>query len=63
MAVISGESGETIFTRVFREDRDYIDLEKPADFAFSDTSAAFREHLFQSFLGTPTIEKRSLLRR
>jgi hypothetical protein len=63
VAVISGESGETIFTRVFREDRDYIDLEKPADFAFSATSAAFREHLFQSFLGTPTIEKRSLLRR
>lgn len=63
VAVISGDSGETIFTKVFREDRDYIDLEKPADFAFSATSAAFRERLFQSFLGAPTIEKRSLLRR
>jgi hypothetical protein len=63
LAVISGDSGESLFARVFREDRDYIDLEKPADFAFSDTSAVFRERLFQAFLGAPTIEKRSLLRR
>jgi hypothetical protein len=63
LAVISGESGEALFAKVFREDRDYIDLEKPADFALSDTSAAFRERLFQIFLGAPTIEKRSLLRR
>jgi hypothetical protein len=63
VAIISGESGETIFTKAFREDRDYIDLERPAEFAFSATSAAFRERLFQCFLGAPTIEKRSLLRR
>jgi len=63
LSVVSGESGEVLFAKVFREDRDYIDLEKPADFALSDTSAGFRDRLFQAFLGSPTIEKRSLLRR
>ena len=63
LLIISGESGEMLFKKSYLETRDYIDLEKPADFAFSDASAAFRERLFQTFLGAPTIEKRSLLRR
>ena len=63
LAVISGESGEPLFSKTFREDRDYIDLEKPADFAFSELSAHFRDALFPILLGAPTIEKRTLLRR
>ena len=53
----------TIYEKSFREDRDYIDLEKPAEFSFSDTSAAFRDRLFPALLGTSEIEKRTLLRR
>jgi len=63
LAVVSGESGEPLFHKTFREDRDYIDLEKPAEFAFSELSASFRDMLFPALLGTPTIEKRTLLRR
>lgn len=63
LAVISGESGEPLFRKTFREDRDYIDLEKPAEFAFSELSESFRDMLFQALLGTPSIEKRTLLRR
>jgi hypothetical protein len=63
VAVVSGATGETLYERAFREDRDYIDLERPADFALSDASAAVRVRLFQALLGAPTIEKRSLLRR
>jgi hypothetical protein len=63
IAVVSGATGETLYDKIFREDRDYIDLERPAEFAFSDASAAFRNRFFQALLGAPTIEKRSLLRR
>jgi len=63
LAVISGESGEPLFRKTFREDRDYIDLEKPAEFAFSELSASFRGTLFPLLLGSSTIEKRTLLRR
>jgi hypothetical protein len=63
LAVVSGDNGETIYERSFREDRDYSDLEKPAEFALSDTSAAFRDRLFPALLGTSEIEKRTLLRR
>lgn len=63
IAVVSGATGETLYEKVFREDRDYIDLERPAEFALSDASAAVRSRLFQALLGAPTIEKRSLLRR
>jgi hypothetical protein len=63
VAVIAGASGETLLRRTFREDRDYIDLDKPADFAFSDCSAGFRSRLFPVLLGTPTVEERVLLRR
>jgi hypothetical protein len=63
LVVISGESGEILYAKSFREDRDYIDLEKPADFAFSDLSAVFLDRLLPALLGTTTIEERSLLRR
>jgi len=63
LSVVSGESGETIYERSFREDRDYIDLEKSPEFAFSDMSAAFRDRLFPALLASPEIEKRILLRR
>jgi hypothetical protein len=63
LVVISGESGGILYAKSFREDRVYIDLEKPVDFAFSDLSAGFRDRLLPVLLGTPTIEERSLLRR
>jgi hypothetical protein len=63
ISVVSGSTGESIYDGAFREDRDYIDLERPAEFALSDASAAVRSRFFQALLGTPTIEKRVLLRR
>ena len=63
LVVISGESGEVLYSKSFREDRDYIELDKPADFAFSDLSSGFRTRLFSVLFGTPTIEERALLRR
>ncbi len=63
VVVISGESGEPLFSRTFREDRDYLELDKPADFAFNDCSAGFRARLFPVLLGSPTVEERTLLRR
>jgi hypothetical protein len=63
ISVVSGSTGQPIYDNVFREDRDYIDLERPAEFALSDASAAVRGRFFQALLGTPTIEKRTLLLR
>jgi hypothetical protein len=63
VVVISGANGETLFSRTFREDRDYIELDKPSDFAFNDCSAGFRARLFPVLLGSPTVEERTLLRR
>ncbi len=63
IVLVSGENGRTLYTRTFREDRDYIDLDKPADFAFSDCAAGFRGRLFPVLLGAPTVEERTLLRR
>lgn len=62
IAVVSGATGEILYAKAFREDRDYIDLERPAEFALSDASAAVRDRLLQALLGAPTIEKRILLR-
>jgi hypothetical protein len=62
LAVVSGKTGETMYATTFRDDRDYIDLEQPADFAFSELSAALRDRLFPVLLGSLTIEKRTLLR-
>jgi len=63
VAVISGATGEPLFRKSFREEKDYIDLEKPHDFAFSDLADRVRTRLFPVLLGTPTAEERTLLRR
>ncbi len=63
LAVISGRTGEALFRKDYRESRDYLELDKPAEFAFSDLSAILRGRLLPTLLGTPTIEPRTLLRR
>jgi len=63
LAVISAATGEHIFRKSFREEKDYIDLEKPYDFAFSELADRVRARLFPALLGTPTAEERTLLRR
>lgn len=61
--LISAASGEVLFQRTLREERDYSDIEKPAEFAFSELSARLRARLFPILLGTSTIEPRTLLVR
>lgn len=61
--LVSAATGEIVHRTSLREDRDYLELDKPADFAFSDLSARLRDRLFPALLGTPTIERRALLRR
>jgi len=63
VAVISAATGEPLFRKSFREEKDYIDLEKPHDFAFSELADRVRTRLFPVLLGTPTAEERTLLRR
>lgn len=63
LAVRSAADGTTLFQRVFQDARDYIDLEKPADFAFSELSDRLRARLLPLLLGTPTRESRTLLGR
>lgn len=63
VAILSGADGATLWHKDYREERDYDDLEKPADFAFSALSARLRERLLPVFLGTTTLEKRALLGR
>ncbi len=63
LVIISGETGEVLYRQTFRDDRDYIDLEKPADFAFADLSARFRGRLFPLLFDGSTVEKRTLLNR
>ena len=61
--VISGTTGEPLFRKSFREEKDYIDLEKPYEFAFSELADRVRTRLFPVLLGTLTAEERTLLRR
>jgi hypothetical protein len=63
LAVFSAETGEPLFRKVYLEEKDYSDLEKPYEFAFSELADRFRARLFPVFLGTPTSEERILLRR
>jgi hypothetical protein len=63
ISVISAATGETLYQTTFREERDYIDLEKPAEFAFAELAARVRDHLFPVLFGAPTLEERTLLRR
>jgi len=63
LAVLSAAGGATLFKRVFKEERDYIDLEKPAEFAFSELSDRVRARLLPLLLGATTRESRTLLGR
>ncbi|HPW17285.1 MAG TPA: hypothetical protein PLP83_02765 [Candidatus Aminicenantes bacterium] len=59
----SAADGTVLFRRVFRDERDYLDLEKPAEFAFAELSDRLRARLLPLLLGAPTWESRALLRR
>jgi hypothetical protein len=63
LSAVSAVSGELLYHRTFEEERDYIDLEKPAEFAFSELAARVRTKLFSALLGTSSIESRTLLQR
>jgi len=63
LAVVSAATGETLYQRTFREERDYSDLDKPAEFAFAELADHIRARLFPVLFGAPTIEERTLLRR
>lgn len=63
LVVRSAADGTTLFSRGFREERDYIDLEKPADFAFAELADRLRARLLPLLLGAPTRESRLLLGR
>jgi len=63
LVVLSSETGESLFHKSFREEKDYTDIEKPGEFAFSELADRFRARLFPLFLGTSTPEERILLRR
>jgi len=60
--VISAATGEALYQRTFLEERDYNELDKPAEFAFHELSERVRTKLFQALLGTATPETRTLLR-
>jgi hypothetical protein len=63
LLIQSASDGSTLYQRRFREERDYSDLEKSVEFAFSDLSSRVRATLFPLLLATPTFEARTLLRR
>ena len=63
LSVLAGAGGETLLRKEYREERDYTDIEKPADFAFSELSSRVRARLLPSLLGMTTLETRTLLYR
>lgn len=63
LSVLAGAGGETIMRKEYREERDYADIEKPADFAFSELSSRVRARLLPALLGTTTLETRTLISR
>ncbi|OGD15118.1 MAG: hypothetical protein A2W20_03735 [Candidatus Aminicenantes bacterium RBG_16_66_30] len=63
LSVVSGATGEALYKITFREERDYIDLDKPAEFAFAELADRIRARFFPVLFGAPTIEERILLRR
>ena len=56
-------TGEALYQITFREERESIDLDKPAEFAFSELADRIRARLFPVLFGAPTIEARTTLRR
>lgn len=63
LSVLSAANGEALYRREFREEHDYTDLDKPADFAFSELSDRIRAKVLPLLLGSPTLERRTLLGR
>lgn len=61
--VISAATGETLHHETLDEYQDYGELDKPAEFAFSELSDRVLERLYQVLCGRPTIEVRTLLKR
>ncbi|MBE3110676.1 MAG: hypothetical protein IMZ57_02550 [Acidobacteria bacterium] len=62
-SVVSAATGEALYKITFREEREYLDLDKPAEFAFAELADRIRARLFPVLFGAPTIEARTLLRR
>jgi hypothetical protein len=63
LSVVSAATGEALYKITFREERDYIDLYKPAEFAFAELADRIRARFFPFLFGAPTIEERILLQR
>ena len=63
LSVVSAATGEALYKITFREERDYIDLDKPAEFAFAELADRIRARFFPVLFGAPTIEERILLQR
>ena len=63
LSVLSAADGATLYHRRFEEERDYGDLDKPAEFAFSELSARVRARLLPVLLGSSTPETRTLIVR
>ncbi len=63
ISVVSAATGETLYHETFRESQDYGELDKAAEFAFSELADRILGRFSQALLGRPTIEVRTLLRR
>ena len=51
LSVVSAATGETLYKKTFREERDYIDPDKPAEFAFAELADRIRPAFSRSFSG------------
>jgi len=63
LVFVSAATGEAVHRTSLSEEREYAELDKPAEFAFSDLSQRIRDRLLPALLGTTTVERRTLLRR
>lgn len=63
LRVISAATGEPLHRAVLREEAEYAELDKPAEFALHELAARVRNDVVAMLYGTPTIERRALLRR
>jgi hypothetical protein len=61
--IISAATGEVLRHNTLSEYQDYDELDKPAEFAFSELSARVLDKLKEVLFASPTIEVRTLLRR
>lgn len=61
--VISAATGETLHRETCDEFQDYGELDKPAEFAFSELSERVIQDLYRVLCATPTTETRTLLRQ